>query len=126
MPEREKLLFVCTFNMSRSHTAEWLFRRHRRIDARSAGTHPSAITQISEALLRWAERVVVMEEHHAAHLAEEFPEAMAGRELICLQIPDDYMPMAEDLKAILRERLAVVGIVPEEIEEEETPPSVNP
>ena len=67
-----------------------------------------------------------MEEHHAAYLEEQFPEAMAGREMICLQIPDDYMPMAEDLKAILRERLAVVGIVPEEIEEEETPPSVNP
>ncbi len=122
MPEREKLLFVCTFNMSRSHTAEWLFRRHSRIEAQSAGTHPSAITRISEALLRWAERVVVMEEHHAAFLKEEFPEAMTGREVICLQIPDDYMPMAEDLKAILRERLTAVGIVPEEIQEEEAPP----
>jgi predicted protein tyrosine phosphatase len=123
MPEREKLLFICTFNMSRSHTAQWLFRRHGRIEALSAGTHHSAVRRIDEELLRWADRVVVMEAHHTAYLEEEFPEAMAGREVICLQIPDDYMPMAEDLKAILRQRLTALGIEPEVIEEkEETPP----
>ncbi|MEO8636718.1 MAG: protein tyrosine phosphatase [Gemmatimonadales bacterium] len=122
MPEREKLLFICTFNMSRSHTAHWLFREHGRFDARSAGTHSSAIVRIDDALLRWADRVVVMEDHHAAYLEDQFPEAMAGRTLICLQIPDDYMPMAEDLKTILRERLAAVGIEPEVIEEEQAPP----
>jgi predicted protein tyrosine phosphatase len=102
---RERLLFVCTFNISRSVTAQSLFDDSVRYEARSAGTHSSAQVPASAELITWADRVVVMEEHHAVTLRERFPEAIAEKVLMCLGIPDEYQPMEEALVLILRERL---------------------
>lgn len=111
---RERLLFVCTFNMSRSFTAERLFHDHARYDVRSAGTHHSAITLVDAELLGWADRIIVMEEHHRECLADRFPALVPGKPVLCLGIPDDYQPLADDLVTILTERLRAAGIEWEE------------
>lgn len=102
---RERILFVCTFNLSRSRTAEVLLVGHPLYEARSAGTHLDARIPISTDLVDWAERIFVMEEHHATFLRGRFPQHLESRSLVILDIPDDYQPMAEDLIELLRERL---------------------
>jgi predicted protein tyrosine phosphatase len=104
--EREKLLFVCTFNLSRSRTAEVLLIGHSSYEVRSAGTHVGARVGVTAELVAWADRILVMEDHHAEFLRTRFPQHLVDKPLVALGIPDDYQPMAEDLFAILRERLA--------------------
>lgn len=116
MPVRERLLFICTYNICRSLTAERLFQDHAHYEVRSAGTHHSAVQKVDAEVIRWADRVVVMEEAHQLALAERFPEAVAGKTIVCLEIPDDYQPLAEDLVRVLTERLRGVGIEWEEPE----------
>ena len=41
------LLFLCSRNQWRSPTAEALFKHHPRYDARSAGTEPVTVTELS-------------------------------------------------------------------------------
>jgi predicted protein tyrosine phosphatase len=105
-PGREKLLFICTFNLSRSRTAEVLLNGHPLYEARSAGTHLSARVRVTAELVAWADRILVMEEHHAEFLRTCFPDHLLEKSLVSLDIADEYQPMAEDLFAILRDRLA--------------------
>jgi predicted protein tyrosine phosphatase len=105
-PERERLLFVCTFNLSRSRTAEVLLVGHPLYDARSAGTHLDARVPLTAELVGWADRVLVMESHHADFVRSRFPTLVHGKPMVVLEIPDDYPPMAEDLILLLQERLA--------------------
>jgi predicted protein tyrosine phosphatase len=101
-----KLLFICSRNRWRSRTAEEIFRGTPGWSVRSAGTSEQARIRVSEKLLLWADVVFVMEKRHAEILRERFPEASADREIVCLQIPDDYEFMDEELTAMLRARVA--------------------
>lgn len=105
-PERVRLLFICTFNLSRSRTAEVLLLGSTSYEARSAGIHADARVRVTAELVAWADRILVMEEHHAEFMRRCFPQHLTEKPLIILDIPDDYPPMARDLLAILRERLA--------------------
>jgi predicted protein tyrosine phosphatase len=113
-PKRERLLFICTYNQSRSFTAERLFQDHTHYDARSAGTHRSAGRQVTARLLAWADRVIVMEETHHAFLRARFPEYVARKTVVCLDIPDEFQPLSDDLVKVLTERLRDRGIEWEE------------
>lgn len=103
---RERLLFICTFNLSRSRTAEVLLMGHTSYEVRSAGIHNDARVRVTADLVAWADRVLVMEAHHAEFIRTSFPQHLIEKPIIILGIPDDYPPMAEDLLAVLRERLA--------------------
>jgi predicted protein tyrosine phosphatase len=105
-PERVRLLFICTFNLSRSRTAEVLLIGSTSYEARSAGIHAEARVRVTADLVEWADRILVMEEHHAEFIRNRFPGHATEKPLIILDIPDDYPPMARDLFAILRHRLA--------------------
>lgn len=91
------LLFICSRNQWRSPTAEAIFRNHPVHEARSAGTEPSARIRISAKLLVWADLVFVMEKRHKQRLTERFPDEMAGKTTIILDIPDEYGFMDEEL-----------------------------
>jgi predicted protein tyrosine phosphatase len=101
-PDPLKLLFICSRNQWRSRTAEEIFRNTPGWSVRSAGTSEQARIRVSEKLLLWADVVFVMEKRHAEILRERFPEASAEREIVCLQILDDYEFMDEALVALLR------------------------
>lgn len=101
-----KLLFVCSQNRIRSLTAEKICEGLPGYEARSAGTRPNARIVVTEGMIRWADIIFAMESGHRTKLRQRFPEALAGRELVTLHIPDDYRFMQQELIDELRAKLA--------------------
>ncbi len=100
-----QLLFICSQNRWRSLTAEQLFDDHAHYAARSAGTEPGARVRVTAGHLGWADVVFVMERKHAEVLRQKFGDALAGKPLVILRIPDKFQFMAPILQGLLRERL---------------------
>jgi protein-tyrosine-phosphatase len=121
--EPHRLLFVCTANICRSPIAEQLAmvyaaQRRWNLEARSAGTHalaghpaaPNSVKVVAdvggdlslhasqpltEALVTWADRILVMEMRHAQHVREAFPSADGKVQLLgtfggLVEIDDPY------------------------------------
>ena len=101
---QKNVLFVCTANQQRSPTAEEIYRNDRRFAVRSAGTHMLANRQVTNELVRWADLIVVMEEHHARAIRDRFPDAIGDARLIVLGIPDIYQYMDRALQREIRDR----------------------
>jgi protein-tyrosine phosphatase len=91
------ILFVCSRNKWRSATAETLYKNHPDHDVRSAGTAASARTKINAKLILWADAIFVMEKKHKQILTERFEDEALEKEIIILNIPDDYEYMDEEL-----------------------------
>jgi len=91
------LLFICSRNQWRSPTGEAMFKNSREHRAKSAGTENGARVKVTENMLRWADLIIVMEKKHRKRLEERFAEALEGKTLIVLDIPDDYAYMDEEL-----------------------------
>ena len=106
MPQLERILFVCSQNRIRSLTAENLLTGHPRYEVRSAGTDLDARICVTAEHIDWADRIFVMEKHHQNRLRKKFRNALKGKEVVCLNIPDEYEPLGDDLFEILRARLA--------------------
>src|SRR5690242_7793765 len=102
---RRKLLFVCSVNRIRSLTAERIYEAAGNYDVRSAGTERGARIPITAGLLGWADLIICMEKKHRERLRERFADAIVGKQVICLHIPDEYELMEERLIEQLRERL---------------------
>lgn len=96
-------LFICSRNQWRSPTAETVFRRYPNVQARSAGTSPNARHTVSIDDITWADKIFVMEQKHKSRLLAQFPRALQYKEMIVLDIPDDYRYMDEELIEILKE-----------------------
>jgi predicted protein tyrosine phosphatase len=47
-----------------------------------------------------------MEKRHLERLRSKFPEAVDGKQIICLHLPDDYECMDPDLIELLRTKLS--------------------
>ena len=86
----KKLLFVCSRNRRRSLTAEKLFEGFPVYQVRSAGTQAEERIVVTEGHLRWADMIFCMEKSHVNLLRRKFPEAMMERDVVCLNIPDEY------------------------------------
>ena len=102
----QKLLFVCSRNKLRSLTAERLFDGHMLYRVRSAGTQPGARIVVTEGHISWADIVFCMEKSHLNRLRRKFPEAMHGKRVVCLHIPDEYDFMQPELVDELQAKLA--------------------
>ncbi|OAV43411.1 low molecular weight protein tyrosine phosphatase family protein [Lewinella sp. 4G2] len=103
------LLFLCSRNQWRSRTAETIFKNNGLHQVKSAGTSAAARVRVNASLLRWADRILVMEDRHREIIEERFPDAVRGKEVEVLDIPDDYRYMNEELVAELR--LVMEGII---------------
>jgi len=103
-PPRQ-LLFICSQNRWRSLTAERLFDEHPHYQARSAGTEPGARVRVTAGHLGWADVVFVMEKKHADILRQKFGDALAGKPIINLRIPDKFQLLDAVLQDLLLERL---------------------
>jgi len=97
-----KLLFVCSRNRWRSPTAEKLFNGVNGHQARSAGTESGARIKVTAGHIGWADIVFAMEKKHLQRLQEKFTEELAGKRVICLNIPDDYQFMQPELVDLLQ------------------------
>jgi predicted protein tyrosine phosphatase len=103
---REHLLFVCSRNQWRSPTAAALFKNSQLYVAKSAGTSDKARIKLTANLINWADQIFVMEKRHAAIIRQNYPDLIADRSIITLQISDDYQYMDPELIEILESRLA--------------------
>lgn len=99
------LLFICSRNKWRSRTAEDLFKRLNGYEVRSAGTAESARVRVNEKLLVWADIIFVMEREHKKRLQQKFSSDVLNKEMIVLDIPDEYQYMDEALIEILNETI---------------------
>ena len=108
-----KLLFVCSHNRWRSRTAEEIFRGVPGYEVKSAGTEPGARVRVTEGHLGWADHIFVMEKKHSAYLHEKFSEALAGKAVVSLHIPDDYRFGDAELVALLKSTLSAHIAVPD-------------
>lgn len=97
-----KLLFVCSQNRLRSLTAESVFDGVAGHQVRSAGTESGARIRVTAGHLGWADLIFVMEKRHLHRLQQKFRDALTGKRVICLHIPDEYEYMDEALVDRLR------------------------
>ncbi len=110
--ERLNLLFVCSRNQRRSPTGEQVWRRHPRVNVRSAGTSAGARRVVSADDLAWADVVLVMEDKHKSRLLADYRALMLHKPLHVLDIPDDYKYMDPELVELLGDPVAdLLGLV---------------
>jgi len=104
MNRRLKILFVCAMNRQRSVTAERLYRKDPRVEVRSAGVRSEAKRRVSEADLKWADVVFVMEREHKQWIQQRF-ESLELPLIDVLEIPDEFEAMDPQLQAMLKSLL---------------------
>jgi len=95
------LLFVCSRNRWRSPTAERIYARSERYAVRSRGLSQSAVRRLSAEDVAWADVVFVMESEHKRRLVGQFREVLEDREVIVLDIPDEYRFMDPELVELI-------------------------
>lgn len=95
------LLFLCSQNKRRSLTAEKLFDGYNGHNARSAGTENNARVKVTAGLIGWADVIFCMEKKHLRRIREKYADALTGKQVITLNIPDDYEYMDEELQELL-------------------------
>jgi predicted protein tyrosine phosphatase len=91
------LLFICSRNQWRSPTAEEIYKNHAFIKVRSAGTEPSARIKLNAKTILWADLIFVMEKKHKERVLQKFPNESHGKEIIVLDIADEYKFMDAEL-----------------------------
>jgi predicted protein tyrosine phosphatase len=97
MSQPLKLLFICSQNKIRSLTAEHMLQGVPGYAVRSAGTEPRARIRVNQGHIGWADFIFVMEKKHRRILEENFGDALEGKRIICLHVPDVYRFMEPSL-----------------------------
>lgn len=95
------LLFVCSRNKRRSLTAEKLFNGRGGNRAFSAGTETVARVKLTEGMLSRADIIFCMEKKHVRRVREKYGDITADKRIVCLNIPDDFEFMDEELIELL-------------------------
>lgn len=106
MPTTKQVLFICEGNLHRSPTAEQLYSTTPGVKVLSAGLSHLAKIQITEELVNWADMIFVMEKRLRSLLRLRFRRLLKGKDLISLDIPDDYQYQQPELIQILIDRLS--------------------
>ena len=105
-PQLSNLLFICSKNQWRSPAAGLLFKNHPVHEARSAGTGEKARIRVNEKLLLWADVIFVMERKQKDLLKQRSALNITGKQLIILDIEDNYLYGDAELVEILKKALA--------------------
>jgi protein-tyrosine phosphatase len=95
------VLFICSRNQWRSRTAETIFKNNQKHNVKSAGTENEARIRVTEKLVNWADLIFVMEKKHRERLREKFGSLTDDKDIIILDIQDDYKYMDAELIEIL-------------------------
>ena len=96
------LLFVCSRNIWRSPTAETIYKNRQDHKVKSAGTEPSAKIRVSSKDILWADIIFTMEKKHKQRLLDNFPDETKNKQLVILDIEDDYKYMDEELVEMIK------------------------
>lgn len=97
-----RALFICTQNRLRSPTAEQVFSTWPDVETDSAGLGADANVPLSPEQIDWANIIFVMEKVHRNKLSTKFRAHLNGKRVICLDIPDEYEYMQEELVTLLK------------------------
>jgi len=100
----QKLLFICSRNQWRSPTGEKVYSQ-KGMSARSAGTSPNAKRTVSVNDIRWATHIFVMEKKHKQRLVAKFARSLEYKNIIVLDIPDEYQFMDPELVEIFEDSI---------------------
>ncbi|MEZ0307126.1 MAG: low molecular weight protein tyrosine phosphatase family protein [Ramlibacter sp.] len=100
-----RLLFVCSRNRLRSPTAEQVFASRPDVETDSAGLAADAETVLSADQVEWADVIFVMEKSHRSKLNQRFRKQLNGKKVVCLDIPDDYEFMQQELVMLLEKKV---------------------
>lgn len=104
-----RILCVCSGGVLRSPTlAEVLNRSPYDFNTRSAGTEDYALIKVDEALLVWADGIVVMEKSHSVKVNALLDELKLKRPVEVLNIPDQFEFRSERLIQLINERLPIM------------------
>jgi predicted protein tyrosine phosphatase len=95
------VLFICSRNKWRSLTAETIFKDNQKHNVKSAGTENEARIRVTEKLINWADLIFVMEKKHKERLRDKFGALVDEKEIVTLDIKDDYKYMDAELIEIL-------------------------
>lgn len=71
----------------------------------SAGLNPDAETPVCADLLEWADVIFVMERSHRSKLSNRFGRHLKDKQVICLDIPDEFEFMDPGLVRLLEKKL---------------------
>ncbi len=96
------LLFICSRNRWRSPTAEKVYQA-KGFKTRSAGTSPNARRTVAANDLQWATHIFVMEKKHKQRLMAKFNRLLEYKNVIVLDIPDEYHYMDNELISVLND-----------------------
>jgi predicted protein tyrosine phosphatase len=102
---KQKLLFLCNQNRSRSPTAEMVFSENPQLEVKSAGVDNDASVPVNRELLEWADIIFVMEKRQRSIIHKKFKDIYRNKRIVCLYIPDDSEYMDTDLVQLLKMRL---------------------
>lgn len=91
-------------NKQRSVTAARIYRNDARLEVRSAGVRSEALRRVSEADLKWADVVFVMEQEHKLWITMRFEELELPK-IDVLDIPDEFDLMDPELQHTLKSML---------------------
>lgn len=106
------VLFICSANKQRSKTAEDYFAsKFPEHEFLSAGTNlnicrKEGTTELTEDLLKWADRVYVMQKKHLDQIQNHTGSTYYSK-IEVLNIPDIYKYYDADLIAILEEKISI-------------------
>lgn len=100
------ILFVCSKNKWRSRTAETIFKDIQKINVKSAGTDQGARIRLNEKHLEWADLIFVMEYKHKQIIKQQFRDFVNHKNIIVLEIPDEYQYMDPELIELLQDSLS--------------------
>lgn len=101
----KRALFVCGQNRLRSPTAERVFSGRSGLIVASAGLDRDARVKVNADHVAGSDLIFVMEKHHEEKLKRRFGKHLAGAQVICLDIPDQYAYMDPALVKILLEKV---------------------
>ena len=108
-----KLLFICSRNKQRSLTAEKIYEGFPGYQVRSAGTQPEARIKVTEGMLGWADMIFLMEKSHLNRVRQKFSEALEGKKVVVLHIPDEFEFMEPALIDELIAKISPHAAVPD-------------
>lgn len=107
----KRTLCVCSAGLLRSPTTAVVLQKEFGRNTRSAGTMDYALIPISEALIMWADEIVVMERRHKSmiqmFIADEMPNSDLDSlmsKIIVLDIPDNFEYMNDELQSLISEK----------------------
>lgn len=101
---RKHLLFLCSRNKLRSPTAEAIFADHPAVEVDSAELSSDAEVPVSLEQIEWADLILVMEPVHRRRLNQKFGRALAGKQVVVLDIPDRFEFTEPALVELLKQR----------------------